>query len=292
MKGEILKFSVKLGDGVVDMDLAGDLKFSSEDLNTAYIEQSAKFAYWAVLATQSKTLSDKKKWEVDRYENYLKTTLEGELDNEVRITLTMEGEKITESKVESKIHTHPKYLEAVDKLNTLKTELIELQNQTNLLTIAKDAFVQRKDMIISLTKHSLSGGEEQNEEAVLNSVLYSWFNSIESKKDFFDKYVAFKKVDQIIKDSLLFDLVQVITSSKDKDDDQIRRALLIYDSFSEDNEYLKLSQECGYRIPKEFGEKESYYDDSLKSKIQFYYYFRDKLDEINLNLSRKGVSHK
>ena len=150
----------------------------------------------------------------------------------------------------------------------------------------------KKDMIISLTKHSLSGGEEQNEEAVLNSVLYSWFNSIQSKKDFFDKYVAFKKVDQIIKDSLLFDLVQTITSSNERDSDLIRRALLIYDSFLEDKEYLKVSQECGYKIPKEFGEKESYYDDSLKSKVQFYYYFRDKLDEIHKNLSQKEVSHK
>ena len=150
MVEEILTFRVKLDSGVVDMDLSRDLKFSAEELNTAYIEQPAKFAYWAMLATQSKTLSDRKKLEVERYESYLKTTLEGELDTEVRNNLSMDGEKITESKVSSNIHTHPRYLDAVNKLTALKVELIELQNQTNLLNIAKDAFIQRKDMIISL----------------------------------------------------------------------------------------------------------------------------------------------
>ena len=148
----------------------------------------------------------------------------------------------------------------------------------------------KRDIVLSVTKYSISGGEEQNHDAVLNSVLHSWFSSVQSVKDFYLKYHSFKQLDQIIRESYLFDIVEVITSTKERDADQVRRALLIYDSFSNDMDYQKLANTCGYKIPKEFGMADAYSDDGLKQKVEFYYSFRNRLSEIAGNLARKGVA--
>ena len=133
-----------------DLDITKDLEFTAENLNQAYIEQPAKFAYWASLAVNSKAALDRKKLEVERQENYLKKTLFGELDTIVRHRMDEEGEKITEARVTARIYTEPQYTEELKKLYVLQDELLELQTQTDILYTAKEAFIQRKDMIISL----------------------------------------------------------------------------------------------------------------------------------------------
>lgn len=144
----MIGITIKVQEGV--LDLTKELEFSGEELNQAYIEQPAKFAYWASMASKSRFELDKAKLAVDRQETYLKKTLYGELDNEIRQKMEMDGEKITEAKVTSRIFSDKRYLEEQNKLYDLQEKVSELQYQTDTLYVAKDAFIQRKDMIISL----------------------------------------------------------------------------------------------------------------------------------------------
>lgn len=131
-------------------NLGDDLKFTPEDINIAYMEQPAKFAYWSVVAAQAKSAVDKKKLEVERQDEYMKKALVGELDRVVRHNLELEGERVTEAKVTNNIYAHPRYREEQDKLYALQDELMELQNQYGLLYAAKDAMIHRKDMLVSM----------------------------------------------------------------------------------------------------------------------------------------------
>lgn len=131
-------------------NLEADLKFSPEYINDAYTDQSAKYAYWSVMSVQAKAAMDKKKWEVERQEEYLRKALMGKLDLEVRHNLADMGERVTEAKVTNNIYAHPLYLEAQAKLYSLQDELAELQRQYGLLYAAKDAMNHRKDMLVSL----------------------------------------------------------------------------------------------------------------------------------------------
>lgn len=146
---EILTFTVKTKKSENDVSLAEDLKIS-DDINQDFCEQPAKFAWWSVVAAQAQALVDKKKLEIDKQEDYLKKTLIGELDTEIRQELEMNGEKVTETKVTNGIYCHERYVEHLNILYELQEEYQELKEKAIILGIAKDAMVQRKDMLISL----------------------------------------------------------------------------------------------------------------------------------------------
>lgn len=147
---EILEIRVKTKKADRIVDLAEDLKIDSANINEAFCNQPALYAWWATVAAQAKALADRKRLEVDRQEEYLKKTLMGELDAEVRQELEMNGEKITESKVLNGIYVHPSYKEELATLYSLRDELQELQEQCTTLDTAREALNQRKDMLISL----------------------------------------------------------------------------------------------------------------------------------------------
>lgn len=146
----ILEVLVKTRTSENQVNLAEDLAIDYVNINEAFCEQPAKFAWWATVASQAKALVDAKKAELERAEDYLKKTLVGELDSEVRMTLEMNGEKVTETKVTNGIYIHPKYKESQEKYYTLKGELLELQQKMAILDIARESMNQRKDMLISL----------------------------------------------------------------------------------------------------------------------------------------------
>lgn len=147
---EILEITVKTKSSETTLDLAKDLQIDPMNINEAFCEQPAKFAWWATVAAQAKALVERKKSEIEQTEEYLKKTLMGELDAEVRTTLDMNGEKVTESKVVNGIYAHPKYQETQKKVFDLREELLDLQQKYTVLDIAKEAMNQRKDMLISL----------------------------------------------------------------------------------------------------------------------------------------------
>lgn len=146
----ILEISVKTKKSETLADLGKDLAIDSANINESFCSQPALYAWWATVAAQAKALADKKKMEVDRQDEYIKKTLVGELDAEIRQELEMNGEKVTEGKVTNAIYVHPKYKEELTELYALKEELLELQGQVTTLEIAKEAMNQKKDMLISL----------------------------------------------------------------------------------------------------------------------------------------------
>lgn len=147
---EILVVTVKTKNSENTVDLNEDLRIDSENINEAFCEQPAKFAWWATVAAQAKSLVDRKKLEIEAQDDYLKKTLTGELDYEVRTSLEMNGEKVTESKVTNGIYSHETYKSERDKLFAMKQELLDLQAQATVLDIAKESMIQRKDALISL----------------------------------------------------------------------------------------------------------------------------------------------
>lgn len=147
---QILEVHVKTKNFDELVDLGEDLQIDSTNINEAFCEQPAKYAWWATIAAQAKAIADRKKMEVDRQDEYIKKTLIGELDSEVRMELEMNGEKVTETKVTNSIYIHPKYKEESSILYELKKEYLELQEQVVTLEIAKESMNQRKDMLISL----------------------------------------------------------------------------------------------------------------------------------------------
>ena len=148
---EILDIHVKTSkDEIQKLNLANDLKINIANINTEFCEQPAIYAYWATLAAQAKTIYESVKLRVTEKEDYIKKSLVGELDVEVRMHLESNGERITESKVANAIYVHPKYLEEQAQLYKLKQELQQAQAQLTTLEIAKESMNQRKDMLISL----------------------------------------------------------------------------------------------------------------------------------------------
>ena len=146
----ILTINVKTKTAENTMDLAEDLKIDPMNINENFCSQPALYAYWATIAAQAKALVDKKKAELDRADDYLKKTLVGELDAEVRQQMEVDGEKITEGKVTNAIYKHTRYVEQQEKIYALRDELLNLQQQWTVLDIAKESMNQRKDMLISL----------------------------------------------------------------------------------------------------------------------------------------------
>ena len=141
---------------------------------SSFCNQPAKFAWWATVTAQSKSLVDKKKLEIDRKEEYLKKTLVGELDMEVRTELELNGEKITETKVTNSIYKHEKYLETQKELYKLKEELLKLQSEYSVLEIARDSMIERKDMLISLgaqLRNELNNTELSLKKAALKEIM-------------------------------------------------------------------------------------------------------------------------
>ena len=147
----------------------------------------------------------------------------------------------------------------------------------------------KKEMVVAFTKYSLSGGVENNKDAVLNSILLSWFEEVNSTSDFCRKYEAFQKMSTILRDSLLFDLVETVFPLEQED---VRSAIHAYHDLLDNPEYQELSDVCGYKVPREFGNYTHYYDGVLRERVSFFRSFVERLDSIYKGLIAKGVVRK
>lgn len=149
----VLNLTVDTKSGIYDLDLASDLKINKTDLTESYIDQPAKFAWYAVLAAQARAHADFIKSKIDQKEDYVKKVLKGKLDASVRKQLELDGEKITELKVENGISCHPEFISALEELHMLREDYIGVNENASILETAKEALNQRKDMLISLGAH-------------------------------------------------------------------------------------------------------------------------------------------
>lgn len=133
---EEIEIPVRLANGKVKvLNVSEELAITEATLTEDYMEQAGKYAWWATLAESAKAHRDKK--EIDR------DKAEARADKRVRKELELDGMKITESLVKSRIKLDDEYLEAVAEYNKAK------KNATILEKISR-AFDHRKEMLISV----------------------------------------------------------------------------------------------------------------------------------------------
>jgi hypothetical protein len=131
-----LKFS--LGGKPVVYDLQKEVEIDGERLNSCIIEQPTKFAYIATVHAGYKGAAEGAKVKLD--------LVSSKMDALIRQAAAEGGEKITEAVVASRIKQSNKYLEAMQAYE-------ELSNIERQLSVAVEAFRQRKDMLITLASN-------------------------------------------------------------------------------------------------------------------------------------------
>jgi hypothetical protein len=134
-RADDLKVVVKM-DKQYDLDMAKDLGIDKASINADLANQPAMFAWYA-------TLSELAKDKVAKAKSHLEVT-EAELDQRIRRDWDIDRNgKMTEAGVSASIKLSPIYQKA-------ESQLQEAQKTNGLLNVARQAFDQRKDMLISL----------------------------------------------------------------------------------------------------------------------------------------------
>lgn len=115
--------------------LRNDTSFSDTDLTTPMMEQAALYAYYAhQAALAGKQVDD------------VKLTLElmsSKIDKEIRDKAAVDGEKLTEAKIDKMIHRDARYVRLQQKLNEAK--MVESLTKSSL-----EALKQRRDMLVQI----------------------------------------------------------------------------------------------------------------------------------------------
>jgi hypothetical protein len=119
---------------------AQDVQINTSDIDREFCEQSGKFAYYGTLCEMSKDREARLKNDCD--------VLEAILDNEVRdqaaeVKVLDAKYKITEAEVAHRVKADPRY-------QAKYSEYLTAKKLTGILHVAKEAFQQRKDMLVSL----------------------------------------------------------------------------------------------------------------------------------------------
>ena len=131
---EMLKIKIKAGKEY-DIDLNEVLTVDEHNLNRAYVEQAALYAWWSAARAIASKYSAQLKKKLDLRRSELARNLRKESDESLlRWTL---------SDIEARIL-------ADDQYGLLADKLIEAQYHEQLLTGVCEALDQRKEMLISL----------------------------------------------------------------------------------------------------------------------------------------------
>jgi len=115
--------------------LEDDIKIDPSDLDAEFVEQSRKYAWWAILSEMAKDLVSKQKYDLD--------ILYAQLDHEKRSQALVAKVKLTEKMVENEVITDKRY-------QAKMKEYLESKRQYGVLQAGREAFTQRKEMLISL----------------------------------------------------------------------------------------------------------------------------------------------
>ena len=147
--------------------------------------------------------------------------------------------------------------------------------------IQKEINQIKKDLVRSLTMYSLSENSTDNNVALLDSVLLSWFKNVDTEEDFLEKYTSFKKLIKMENIFYLFNLVNIIEKTEEQKDNRIQVAMNLYNKIITNPEYIELSSKCGYELTTDFLDKEKYLDSTLYNNLKFLNLFNNELDTIN-----------
>jgi hypothetical protein len=118
-----------------EFDLSADVRVNTADLNTEFCKQAELFARYSTGYELSLCETNKLELHIDR--------LRAQLDYQGRMEATSAGIKFTEKMAEHYVNGHADFLVASE-------ELLQAKKITGLLKQAKDAIVQKKDMLQQL----------------------------------------------------------------------------------------------------------------------------------------------
>jgi len=126
---------IKLGERVYQGNYLDDLKISEADINTMLETQPSRYVFWAKMAAIAKVLVEKWKYELEKYEAQTYTFIRSQKESR--------GERVTEKQLQSAIVLDPRFRQ-------LRERLLKARLQYDHLAAIKEAFAQRKDMLMSL----------------------------------------------------------------------------------------------------------------------------------------------
>ena len=141
-----LEVKFEVGGITYHATLEDDIEIDQNDLNTEFMNQPKKFAWWAVLSELAKDKSATLKNQLGR--------LYAKLDHQVRTEAQNGKVKLTEKMVENTVTDKAEY-------NDLLAELTKARNEHGMLSAGREAFVQRKEMLISLgANYRMEGNQD------------------------------------------------------------------------------------------------------------------------------------
>ena len=132
------KLDIIIGSEVHTLDPDEELKLSEETINEDLKSQPARYAFYAVMQEAAEGEVADAKLNLD--------ATEAALDDAFRTEAAKTSTKITEANISNKIKLDEEYTAAVIALNKAK-------KQAGTLRAIKEAFVHRKDMLVTLASN-------------------------------------------------------------------------------------------------------------------------------------------
>lgn len=126
----------KIESFVSPEQLKKDVDFNIHDLDNAMMEHAGKFVHYAELSSAARRQYKRAKAAFE--------ILESQLYAHWRETLTEGGKKSTEAQITAAVKTDPRWWSANQRL-------IEAEAQYDFANDAREAFLQRKDMIVQVS---------------------------------------------------------------------------------------------------------------------------------------------
>jgi hypothetical protein len=129
------RVTVKIGGREYTFDIAKELAIDIHDLNKELSEQPGKYAFWSALST---ALED----EYARLKLIVQSK-KAERYKQIKQKLLDENKKVTEAQLENELASDPEILQ-------LEQLIIEKERDKNIVRAIRDAFVQRKDSLVTI----------------------------------------------------------------------------------------------------------------------------------------------
>lgn len=129
------KVSIKIGGREYTFDITKELAMDINDLNRELSEQPGKYAFWSALST---ALED----EYARLKLVVQSK-KAERYKQIKQKLLDENKKVTEAQLENELASDPEILQ-------LEQLIVEKERDRNIVRAIRDAFVQRKDSLVTI----------------------------------------------------------------------------------------------------------------------------------------------
>lgn len=136
MTGDSGNISIKLGTDTYQGNYLKDLEIIEARLNEMLMTQPSRYVFWARMYAVQRVIHERRKFELEKYSAQLYTFIRNEREQK--------GEKVTEKIVEMAMLRDTKY-------EQMKNQLMRERLRLDHLTSIRDAFSQRKDMLMSLS---------------------------------------------------------------------------------------------------------------------------------------------